>query len=283
MALIAGSRATKERNMPRIAANLTMLFTEYELPERFAQARAAGFYAVEFLFPYDHDLDAIEAALKRNELRMVLFDLPVGDFAAGDRGLANDPGRQQEFRAGAVETIELAGRFGTKLLNCLVGRELPGVSAGEQRRSVVENLRFAASEAAARNVRLLVEPLNTIETPGFMVATAREGMALIDEVGHDNLWLQLDLYHEQRMAGNLTATLREYVDRIAHVQIADSPDRHQPGSGEINYHYVLRMIDESGYDGWVSLEFVPAPDTMSALDEMRRDGLLQADQNSGEG
>jgi hydroxypyruvate isomerase len=274
MALIAGSRATKDRNMPRIAANLTMLFTEYELPERFAQARAAGFYAVEFLFPYDHDLDAIEAALKRNELRMVLFDLPVGDFAAGDRGLANDPGRQQEFRAGAVETIELAGRFGTKLLNCLVGRELPGVSAGEQRRSVVENLRFAASEAAARNVRLLVEPLNTIETPGFMVATAREGMALIDEVGHDNLWLQLDLYHEQRMAGNLTATLREYVDRIAHVQIADSPDRHQPGSGEINYHYVLRMIDESGYDGWVSLEFVPAPDTASALDDMRRDGLL---------
>jgi hydroxypyruvate isomerase len=263
--------------MPNFAANLTMLFTDIPTVDRFAAARAAGFNAVELLFPYEDDIDAIARALKDYDLDMVLFDLPVGEFAAGDRGLANDPERVEEFRRGAVMTVELAVRYGTPLLNCLVGKVLPGVSAEDQRRTLVENLRFAAAEAARRDVRLLIEPLNTIETPGFLIATAREGLGLIDEVGHDNLWLQLDVYHEQRMAGNLVATINQHVDRIAHIQIADSPDRHQPGSGEINYRYVLDAIDASGYDGWVSLEFVPSPDTNTALDDMKRVGLLTFD------
>ena len=263
--------------MPKFAANLTMLFAEHPVIERFAAARSSGFQAVEFLFPYDHDIDEIERALREQGQQMILFDLPVGDFAAGDRGLANDPVRREEFEQGAVMTAELAQRYGTPLLNCLVGKELPDVPMATQRRTLVENLRFAAEETARRGVRLLVEPLNTIETPGFLLGTARDGMGLIDEVGHDNLWLQLDLYHEQRMAGNLVATLNEHIERIAHIQIADSPHRHQPGSGEINYRYVLDAIDESGYDGWVALEFVPSPDTASALADMRDRGLLTTD------
>lgn len=263
--------------MPKFAANLTMLFTEHPVIERFAAARSFGFQAVEFLFPYNHDSDEIERALREQGQQMILFDLPVGDFAAGDRGLANDPARREEFEQGAVMTAELAQRYGTPLLNCLVGKELPNVSLAEQRRAMVENLRFAAGETAKRGVRLLVEPLNTIETPGFMVGTTREGIDLIEEVGHDNLWLQLDLYHEQRMAGNLVATLNEHIERIAHIQVADSPHRHQPGSGEINYRYVIDEIDQSGYDGWVALEFVPSPDTASALADMRDQGLLTTD------
>jgi hydroxypyruvate isomerase len=260
--------------MPKFAANLTMLFTELPVIERFDAARAEGFDAVEFLFPYEDDVDGIERAIKQLDLELILFDLPVGDFAAGDRGLANDPARTDEFRRGALMTAELARRYGTTLLNCLVGKVLPDIPAQDQRRTLVENLRFAAEGCAKHGARLLIEPLNTIETPGFLIGTAREALDLIDEVGHENLWLQLDVYHEQRMAGNLVSTISEHIDRIAHIQIADSPDRHQPGSGEINYHYVLDAIDAAGYSGWVALEFVPSPDTATALAEMRQQGLL---------
>ena len=260
--------------MPKIAANLTMLFTELPVIERFAAARAEGFTAVEYLFPYDENVDEIEAALEANDLQLILFNLPVGNFGAGDRGLANDPRRVDEFHQGARMTAALAERYGTQQLNCLVGKELPDIDPAEQRRTLVDNLRFAAGVCAEHGVRLLVEPLNTIETPGFTIATAREGLDLIDEVGHANLLLQFDVYHEQRMSGNLVATINEHIDCIAHIQIADSPDRHQPGSGEINYRYVLDAIDDAGYEGWVSLEFIPSPDTGSALAEMRQRGLL---------
>lgn len=261
--------------MLQLAANLTMLFNEHDVIARFGAARAAGFGAVEFLFPYEHDVDAIEAALTEHDLKLVLFNFPAGNFAAGERGLANDPSRVEEFRQGVTMTVELAERLGTPALNCLVGRELPGVPLDEQRRTMIENLRFAADQAARRGVRVCVEPLNTIETPGFMLGTAREALALIDDAGHDNLWLQFDVYHEQRMAGNVTATFRELAGRIAHIQVADSPERHQPGSGELNYHYIFDAIAESDYRGWVGLEFVPNPDTASALQQMRETGLLR--------
>ncbi len=260
--------------MPKFAANLTMLFADLPVVERFAAARAAGFDAVELLFPYDDDVDAIEQALQDHNLRMILFNVPVGDFAAGERGIANAPQRVEEFRAGAQMAVDLAGRYSTPQLNCLVGKWLGGTPQDEQRQTLVENLRFAAGVAAEAGVLLLVEPLNTIDTPGFLIATAQDGLDLIDEVGHPNLHLQFDVYHEQRMAGNLVATIREHRDRIAHIQIADSPARNQPGTGEINYRYVLDEIDAAGYDGYVSLEFVPAPDTTTALDEMKAAGLL---------
>ena len=269
------SPVRKGTTVLQLSANLTMLFTERDVVARFGAARAAGFSGVEFLFPYEHDVDAIEAALKEHDLKLVLFNFPAGNFAAGERGTANDPSRVEQFRQGVVMAVELAERLGTPALNCLVGRELPGVPLEEQRRTMVENLRFAAEEAARRGVKACVEPLNTIDTPGFMLGTAREALALIDETGHDNLWLQLDIYHEQRMAGNVTATFREFASRIGHIQIADSPERHQPGSGELNYHYILDAIAESDYQGWVGLEFVPDPDTESALREMREAGLLR--------
>ena len=262
--------------MPRLAANLTMLFTELPVTERFGAARAEGFDAVEFLFPYDEDLDALEAALDRHGQQLILFNVPVGDFAAGERGIANDPNRIDEFRDGVTMAAALASRLNTPRLNCLVGKRLDDVPDEAQRHTMIDNLRFAAGIAAQHNIRLLVEPLNTIDTPGFVIATATDGVALIDEVGHDNLRLQFDVYHEQRMAGNLIATLNAHVGRIDHVQVADSPDRHEPGSGEINYTYVFDQIDRSGYDGWVSLEFVPPVDTKTSLAAMRESGFLPA-------
>ncbi len=263
--------------MLRISANLTMLFTEHGVVERFGAASAEGFKGVEFLFPYDHDLDAIEAALRQYNLELTLFNFPVGNFAAGERGFANDPRRHVEFRQSVTKTLDVAERLGTPLLNCLVGVELGDVPPGDQRLAIVENLRYAADEAAKRLIRVCVEPLNRFDAPGFMLSTAHEAWSVIDQAGHENLWLQYDFYHEQRMAGNITATFQDLIDRIAHIQIADSPARHQPGTGEINYQYVLDTIAESSYQGWVALEFAPEPDTLSALQDMRDTGLLDID------
>lgn len=261
--------------MSRFAANLTMLFTEAPLIERFTLARQAGFEAVEFLFPYDEDLQAIEATLRDNGLALILFNLPAGDFAAGERGIASNPARVEEFRDGVGRALEIAGRLGVGQLNCLIGRRLDGVSEDEQWRTVVDNLRYAAEEARKAGVTQLVEPLNAIDTPGFMLTTAGQGVELIDRVGHDSLKLQFDVYHEQRAAGNVTATFRDLASRINHVQIADSPARHQPGTGELNYPYVLQAIDDAGYEGWISLEYVPQADTESSLGWLREYGYWE--------
>jgi hydroxypyruvate isomerase len=255
--------------MPRFAANLTMLFTEYPLPERFDRAAAAGFQAVEFLFPYDEDVLSIAAALRRNGLRQVLFNLPAGDFVAGERGFANDPARVGAFRDGVERALEIADQLDCRQINCLAGLELPDVPIETQWGTMVDNLRFAAERTSQAGVRLLVEPLNDIDSPGFLLTTTSQGLMLLDEVGHPNLALQYDVYHAQRMEGNLTATLRRHLDRIGHIQIADSPDRHQPGTGEINYPFVLATLDEIGYGGWVSLEYRPAPDTEQSLGWLR--------------
>ncbi|HUG14462.1 MAG TPA: TIM barrel protein, partial [Thermomicrobiales bacterium] len=241
--------------MPRFAANLTMLFTEYPFLERFDRAAAAGFEAVEFLFPYEEDARAIRAALDRNGLQAVLFNLPVGDFAAGDRGLANDPDRVREFRDGVSRALEYAAVLGNSNINCLVGLRLDNVPLNRQLETVAENLRFSAEQLQSAGVRQVVEPLNAFDAPGFLVNTTREGLDLLDRVGHPNAALQYDVYHAQRMEGNITATIREHLERIGHIQIADSPGRNEPGTGEINYPYVFDAIDEAGYDGWVSLEY----------------------------
>lgn len=261
--------------MPRFAANLTMLFTEAPLLERFTLASRAGFEAVEFLFPYDEDLVAVQAALQDNGLELILFNLPAGDFAAGERGIANDPARVDEFHDGVGKALEIAGRLGVGQLNCLIGRRLDGVPEEEQWQTVVDNLRYAAEEAQQAGVTQLVEPLNAIDTPGFLLTTASQGVELIDRVGHDNLKLQFDVYHEQRGAGNVTATFRELAGSINHVQIADSPARHQPGTGELNYPFILQAIDDAGYTGWVSLEYIPEPDTESSLGWLREYGYWE--------
>ena len=255
--------------MPRFAANVSMLFTEVPFPERFAAAAAAGFRAVEFLFPYDEDVAAIDAGLRTNGLTQVLFNLPAGDFAAGDRGIANDPARVDEFRAGVERAIEIAVRIGCPKLNCLVGLALPSVPLDAQWGTVETNLAFAADRAAAAGIHQVVEPLNPFDAPGFLLASPSQGFDLVERIAHPNLSLQYDLYHAQRTEGNLADTIASRKPVIGHVQIADSPDRHQPGTGEIAWPFVFRALDEAGYDGWVSLEYRPLGPTEDSLGWLR--------------
>ena len=251
--------------MPKFAANLSMLFTEHPFLERFARAKAAGFHAVEFLFPYEYDSAAIAHELRRNELEQVLFNLPAGDFATGDRGMANDPSRVDEFRAGVDEALRIATELGCGRLNCLAGLRLGDVSEETQATTLIENLRYAADAAAAVGVLQLVEPLNAFDAPGYFLPTPESGFAIVERAGHPNLLLQYDVYHAQRMSGDLAATIAARIDLIGHVQIADSPARNEPGTGEINYPFVLQALDDAGYDGWVSLEYRPRNTTEASL------------------
>ncbi|WP_258361100.1 hydroxypyruvate isomerase [Moorella sulfitireducens (nom. illeg.)] len=251
--------------MPKFAANLTMLFTELPFLERFNAARKAGFNAVEFLFPYDFSLDAIKTSLAENNLRVVLFNLPAGNWAAGERGIAADPGRTEEFRAGVRQAVEWAGQLHVPRLNCLAGKINLAFSREEHWRVLVENTRYAARALAEHNLKLMVEPINHYDVPGFFLNTSGQVLRLIEEVNMPNVYLQYDLYHAQKEEGNLTATLREHIQGIGHIQIADNPGRHQPGTGEINYPFLLREIDNLGYEGYVSLEYIPEPDTLSSL------------------
>ena len=251
--------------MPKFAANLSMLFTEYPFLERFARAKAAGFQAVEFLFPYEYDSGAIAHELRRNELEQVLFNLPAGDFTAGDRGMANDPSRVEEFRAGVHKGLNIAAELGCGRLNCLAGLRLRDVPEETQTATLIENLRFAADAAAHAGVLQVVEPLNAFDAPGYFLPTPASGFAIVERAGHPNLLLQYDVYHAQRMSGDLAATIAARIDLIGHVQIADSPARNEPGTGEIYYTFVLQALDDAGYDGWVSLEYRPRNTTEASL------------------
>ena len=259
--------------MPRFAANLTMLFTEYPMIERFDRAAQAGFEAVEFLFPYEEDLAAVKDALERNNLQQVLFNLPAGNFAAGERGFANDPERVEEFKEGVGRALEIAVTLGCPKLNCLVGMTLDDVPLETQWETVISNLRYAAGEAQKMNVLQIFEPLNTIDTPGFLLSTTAQALLVMDEVGHENLKLQYDVYHAQRMEGNICGTLEYALPSIGHIQIADSPARNEPGTGELNYPFIFNHLDRMGYDGWVSLEYKPSRDTESSLGWLREWGL----------
>lgn len=258
--------------MPRFAANLTMLFTEYPFIERFDRAAAAGFNAVEFLFPYAEDVNEIRAALNRNGLTQVLFNLPAGDFAAGERGFANDPARINEFRDGVARALEIAAILECRQLNCLVGLNREDIPIDTQMETVTGNLFYAAETAKASGVRQLIEPLNTIDTPGFLVSTTQQAIDLISNAGSDNLFVQYDVYHAQRMEGNITSTIAREVGTgtIKHIQIADSPARNEPGTGELHWPFIFNAIDASGYDGWVSLEYRPQGTTEEGLQWMHR-------------
>ncbi len=244
--------------MLRFAANLTMLFADRPFLERFEAAARCGFRAVEYMFPYQEDIDGIAKALERLALTQVLFNLPAGDWTAGDRGIAVDPGRREEFRRGVGEAVEIARRLGCRRLNCLAGKHIEGFPHDEQWRCLVDNIRYAAERLDAHNIILLVEPINTYDVPGFFLSTSSQGARLLDEVGAPNVRLQYDVYHMQRMEGNLVHTITRLRDRIAHIQIADAPDRHEPGTGEINFPYVLRHLDALEYEGYVGLEYKPS-------------------------
>jgi hydroxypyruvate isomerase len=251
--------------MPKFAANLTMLFTELPFLDRFEAAARSGFRAVEYMFPYAEDVDGIAKALAELRLTQVLFNLPAGDWAAGDRGIAVDPGRREEFRSGVARAVDLARRFRCTRLNCLVGRRSEALSSAEQWRCLADNLRHAAAELAGHGITLLVEPVNTDDIPGFFLSTSSETIRLLDEIDAPNARLQYDVYHMQRMEGNLTQTMRQLAGRIGHVQIADAPDRHEPGTGEINFSFLLPRLDAQGYEGYVGLEYRPSGPTAESF------------------
>jgi hydroxypyruvate isomerase len=251
--------------MPRFAANLTMLFTELPFMQRFEAAAHAGFEAVEYLFPYAFDKQELAAALRANGLRQVLHNLPAGDWEGGDRGIACHPAREAEFRAGVARAIDYAGALGCRQINCLLGKLPPGVAADDAREAVVANLRFAARELQAAGIRLLIEPINHFDIPGFYLTRTDQALSLIDEVGSPNLRLQYDIYHAQRMEGELGATLAAHIERIGHIQLADNPGRGEPGTGEINYGWLFRHIDALGYAGWIGCEYKPRAGTQEGL------------------
>ena len=251
--------------MLRFAANVSMLFCEAPFLERFAHAARAGFAAVECQFPYEAPAGEIRARLDDLGLAMVLHNLPAGDWAAGDRGIACLPGRVDEFRAGVPRAIAYAHALGVAQVNCLAGIAPPGADADLLRRTLVDNLRFAARAFAADGLRLLVEPTNTVDMPGFLVNRTAQAVALLDEVGEANVFVQYDAYHMHRMEGALDATLARFLPRIAHVQVADHPGRHEPGTGEIPFDALFGALARLGYDGWIGCEYRPAGRTEDGL------------------
>lgn len=243
--------------MPRFSANVSMLFTERPFLDRFDLAARAGFEAVEFLFPYDHPAEEVAKALKDSGLKLVLHNLPAGNWAAGERGIACHPDRVVEFCEGLNQALDYARVLGTPQINCLAGILSAGVDPLEARATLVSNLRHAAAMLGRQGVRLLLEPINTFDIPGFFVNRTQQALQLMDDVGSDNLYLQYDIYHAQRMEGELSATLQKQLSRIAHVQIADNPGRHEPGTGEIHYRHLFEWLDTIGYSGWVGCEYKP--------------------------
>ena len=256
--------------MPKFAANLTMLFNEVDFLARFDAAAKAGFRGVEYLFPYPFPKEALAEQLARNGLTQVLHNLPAGDWAKGERGIACIPGREREFREGVSQALTYAKALGCRQLNCLVGVKPKDAEPGAAREALVGNLRFAARELESAGIRLLVEPINTYDIPGFYLSRTDETLKLFDEVGERNLWLQYDIYHMQRSEGELAATIERLLPRIAHIQIADNPGRNEPGTGEINYDFLFRRIDEIGYDGWIGGEYKPKTTTVEGLGWLAR-------------
>ena len=251
--------------MPRFAANLTMLFNEVPFVERFDRAAQAGFQAVEFLFPYDYPVGQLQELLTRNGLQLVLHNLPAGNWAAGERGIACHPDRVDEFRAGVDQAIAYATALGVKQLNCLAGIQPAGVLEADARRTLVDNLRFAVPKLKATGIKLLIEPINTFDIPGFFLNRTQQALDVITDVGSDNLFVQYDIYHMQRMEGELAKTIEKNLGRIAHLQLADNPGRNEPGTGEINYGFLFAFLDRIGYQGWIGCEYKPAAATEVGL------------------
>jgi hydroxypyruvate isomerase len=241
----------------RLCVNVSILFKEAPFLERFRRAADAGFSAVEFWWPLGEDLGEVEAAIKDANLTVALFNFYAGDMAAGDRGLLSDPARQESFRENVPVALELAQRLGCLRLNALVGQELPGMSREEQLELARENVGWAAGRAAEYGVEVLVEPVNTFENGEYLLYRTDDGVRFVQSIGKGNVRLQHDFYHMQRMEGNLSVTLRRHIGEIAHVQVADSPGRGEPGTGEIHYPYVFGVLEELGFDGYVGLEYSP--------------------------
>jgi hydroxypyruvate isomerase len=256
--------------MPRFAANLTMLFNEVGFLDRFEAAAKAGFTGVEYLFPYDHDKQRLRQLLDHHGLTQVLHNLPAGNWTAGERGIACHPDRKEEFAAGVAKAIEYATALGCKKINCLAGITPPGIDPQRAHEAFVRNLALAAHELGAAGITLLIEPINTRDIPGFFLTHTDQALEIIKTVGADNLRLQYDVYHMQIMEGDLAPRIQRHLPLIEHLQVADNPGRHEPGTGEINYEFLFRFIDDLGYQGWIGCEYKPVRGTEDGLAWFKR-------------
>ena len=258
--------------MPRFAANLSMMFNEHPFLDRFAAARAAGFEAVEFLFPYDHPARDVRSRLDDSGLTLALFNMPPGDWAKGERGIACLPGREAEFADGVTRALEYASVLGGNLVHCMAGIPPAGVSHATAAARFAANLDRAAERATAAGVKIALEPINHRDMPGYHLNTLEQGAAIVEALGRDRVGLQFDVYHCQVSQGDVSTRLRALMPVVAHVQIADVPGRHEPGTGEVGWAHVLPLLDELGYAGWVGCEYRPAAGTVEGLGWLRKFG-----------
>ncbi|MBB4122470.1 hydroxypyruvate isomerase [Martelella radicis] len=255
--------------MPKFAANLSFLYADLPFLERIAAAAKDGFPAVEYVGPYDFPEAEVKAALDAAGVQQALFNLPAGDWAGGERGIGCLPDRVTEFRDGVDVAISYARALGCPKINCLAGIAPKGIPTERLEATLVENLKYAAPRLAEAGVKLLLEPINLRDIPGFFVSTTDHAERILDAVGSDNLFIQYDIYHTQIMQGDLAETYRRLKGKIAHIQLADNPGRHEPGTGEINYPFLFNMLDAEGYDGFIGCEYKPAAGTSEGLGWMK--------------
>jgi hydroxypyruvate isomerase len=251
--------------MPKFAANLSMMFNEVPFIERFSAAAYAGFMGVEYLFPYEFPSEVISAELGKHNLVNVMFNLPAGNWAAGERGTTCLPGREVEFRAGLATAIEYAKQLGTKQVHAMAGIVPQGTSLAAACTTYILNLKYASAELARHGMTLLIEAINTRDMPGFFLNTQAQSYAVLEEVGAPNLKMQMDLYHMQIMEGDLAVKLSKYAPYCGHVQVAGVPKRNEPNIGEVYYPYLYDRLDEIGYSGWIGCEYRPAGKTVDGL------------------
>ncbi len=251
--------------MPRLAANLSMMFNEVPFLDRFEAAAKAGFSAVEFLFPYEHPAAEIRKRLDGAGLEQVLFNMPPGNWANGERGLASLPGRQPEFRDGVLLALEYAEALGCKRVHAMAGLVPAGVSQVTAGAVYAANLAWAAEQAHDAGVKIVIEPINHRDMPGFFLNTQAQGAAIVEAIGRDRIGLQFDIYHCQITEGDVTKRMETFLPVIAHMQLADVPARNEPGTGELGWAYIFSRIDALGYKGWVGCEYRPAGDTVAGL------------------
>jgi hydroxypyruvate isomerase len=251
--------------MPKFNANLSMMFNEVSFTDRFSAAAKAGFRGVEFLFPYAHDKNQLAELAGKHKLQVVLFNMPPGDFEAGDRGLACDPVRAAEFQEGVGKAIDYAKALGCKQLHCMAGLKPRGVNEDKMREAYLASLRFAGAEFAKHGLTLLIEAINWRDIPGFYLNTSRQALDIMHYANVPNLKFQYDIYHMQIMEGDLAPTIERNLSKIGHMQLADTPGRHEPGTGEINYPFLFQHIDKLGYQGWIGCEYRPATTTDAGL------------------
>ena len=247
------------------AANLTMLFTEYDFLDRFEKAHKNNFKAVEYLFPYDYKAQELKNLLNEFNLKQVLHNLPAGDWINGERGIACHPDRIDEFKTGVDTAIEYAKTLNCNQLNCLIGIPPEGISEEELENLIIDNLKYASDKLKNEKIILLIEAINTIDIPGFYLNTTEQAKAIINKVKSDNIFIQYDAYHMQIMEGNLSLTLRDNIKMIKHIQIADHPGRNEPGTGEINYDFLFKYIKSIGYEGYIGCEYNPYNGTENGL------------------